>query len=73
MASHFVSLNRGQEGGLYSDYATGAATTGGDIELRCDDAKNLRRVDVIKALEAFERFVNNPQLWSPAGFIFSGG
>jgi hypothetical protein len=72
MASHFVSLNRGQQGSLYSDYVTGAATSGGDIELRLDDGKAYTKKDVILALEAFERFFNNAQLVGASGFVVTG-
>ena len=72
MASHFVSLNRGQEGELYSDFTTGVATSGQVVELRLDDASNFNRVDIEKALEAFERFFQNPQQWATAGFVLNG-
>jgi hypothetical protein len=72
MASHFVSLNRGLEGELYSDFTTGVATSGQVVELRLDDASNFNRVDIEKALEAFERFFQNPQQWAPAGFVLNG-
>jgi hypothetical protein len=72
MASHFVALNRGIEGELYSDFITGVAATGNVIELRLDDASNFNRVDVQKALDAFERFFQNPQQWATAGFVVNG-
>ena len=38
MASHYVSLNRGQEGSRYSDYVTGTSSAANvGIELRLDD------------------------------------
>jgi hypothetical protein len=39
MASHFVSLNRGQQGLTYSDFVTGTSSAANvGIELRLDDA-----------------------------------
>jgi hypothetical protein len=73
MASHFVSLNRGQEGTKYSDFVTGAASSGNvGIELRLDDAAGYTKVDVVKALEAFERFFENSQQVGASGFVVSG-
>lgn len=73
MADHFVSLNRGQEGSLYSDFVTGAASSGNvGIELRLGDSANYTKVDVIKALDAFQRFFENQQLVSAAGFVVTG-
>jgi hypothetical protein len=72
MASHFVGLNRGVEGSLYSDYQTGAVSTGAVFEVRLDDASGFTRRDMQIALDAIERFINNPQLWAPAGFILNG-
>ena len=71
MASHFVSLTRGEEGFQFNDFTTGAATSGQAIELRLDDASGFRRVEIIKAIEAFERFFENPALYNTAGFITS--
>ncbi len=72
MASHFLSLNRGQEGFNYSDFATGAATSGGDIELRLDDGKAYTKKDVVNALDAFKRFFENAQQVGASGFVVSG-
>ena len=72
MASHFVALNRGVEGSDYNDFITGVAATGNVIEVRLDDASGFRPVDVMKAMEAFERFFKNQQQWSTAGFIING-
>jgi hypothetical protein len=74
MADHFVSLNRGQEGFQYNDFVTGTASSANvGIELRLGDSANYRRVDVIKALDAFKRFFDNPALWNTAGFKLSDG
>lgn len=73
MPSHFVSLNRGQEGSVYVEFVTGAASSANvGIELRLDDAAAYSKLDVIKALEAFERFFENAQQVSAAGFVVSG-
>jgi hypothetical protein len=72
MPSHFVSLNRGLEGELYSDFTTGTASSAQVVELRLDDASNFTRVDIQKALDAFERFFQNPQQWATAGFVVNG-
>lgn len=72
MADHFVSLTRGQEGFQFNDFVTGAASSGAvGIELRLGDSAGYRRVDVIKALDAFERFFENPALYNTAGFVVS--
>jgi hypothetical protein len=73
MASHFVGLNRGQEGALYSDFTTGTSTGSTDVELRVDDGKNLTKKDVHNIIEAFERFFENNQQVSTAGFVLSDG
>jgi hypothetical protein len=72
MASHFVSLNRGEEGMDYNDFATGAASSGDNIELRLDDAAGYTKVDVIKALDAFKRFFENAQQVGASGFVVGG-
>ncbi len=76
MADHFVSLNRGQEGSLYSDFTTGAASSGTTfVELRVGDTAGANiptKVEIVKALEAFARFFENAQQVSAAGFVVSG-
>lgn len=73
MASHFVSLNRGVTGTKYSDFTTGTSSTGTDqIELRVLDGASLTKLDIIQALESFERFFENAQQVSAAGFDVSG-
>jgi hypothetical protein len=71
MASHFVSLTRGKEGFQFNDFTTGTSTSGQVFELRLDDASGYRRVEVIKQLDAFIRFFENPALYNTAGFITS--
>lgn len=70
MADHYVALNDGVEGFLYSDFLTGTASTAGtnQVELRVQDGTNLTRKDVQNILEAFERFFQNPQQLVAAGF-----
>jgi len=73
MASHYVSLARGEEGSLQSDYTTGTSSAATDLfEFRVLDGVTPTRVEVIKALEAFERFFSNPQQVSAAGFDVTG-
>ena len=76
MADHFVSLTRGLEGEKYSDFTTGAASSGTTfVELRVGDTSGANiptKVEIIKALEAFERFFSNAQQVSAAGFVVSG-
>jgi hypothetical protein len=72
MPSHFLSVNRGVEGTKYSDFTTGAASSGGDIELRLDDGRAYTKKDVLLALKAFERFFENAQQVGASGFVVSG-
>jgi hypothetical protein len=70
MADHFVGFSRGIEGTKYSDFTTGTSTTSGlSMELRVTDGA-VRRLDVIKFLEAAERFFSNQQHTTAAGFTF---
>ncbi len=74
MADHFVSINRGKEGLRYSDFTTNTtSTTGDDCELRVADAAKLTKNDIHNFLEAFERFFENAQQVSAAGFVISDG
>jgi hypothetical protein len=69
MADHFVSLNRAQEGFQFNDFVTGTASSANvGLELRLGDSAGYRRVDVIKQLDAFKRFFENPALYNTAGF-----
>lgn len=76
MADHFVSLTRGLEGMKYSDFTTGAASSGTTfVELRIGDTVSPNiptKVEIIKALEALERFFENAQQVSAAGFVING-
>ena len=59
MASHYVALQRGVEGSQYSDFVTGTSATTSLFELRILDGVTPKKVEVLKALEAFERFFND--------------
>lgn len=73
MADHFVSLKRGVEGTKYSDFTTGTASAATDLfELRILDGVTPTKTEVLKALEAFERFFENAQQVSAAGFDVKG-
>ena len=69
MADHFVSIARGVEGTKYSDFTTGTSSNAtAQFEFRVLDGVKPTSVEVFKALEAFERFFQNPQQASAAGF-----
>lgn len=73
MADHFVSLARGVEGTKYSDFTTGTSSSATDLfELRILDGVTPTKVEVLKALEAFERFFENQQQVVTAGFDVKG-
>jgi hypothetical protein len=58
MADHFISIQRGERGLIYSDFVHGTAPcAGSDIELRIRDGAGWTRKEVIAALAAFERFI----------------
>lgn len=60
MAQQYISINRGKEGFNSSDITAGTATVAGDdIELRFNDAASLTKLDITKALAAFERYVQS--------------
>lgn len=72
MASHYVSLARGVEGTKYSDFTTGTSSTAGDLfEFRVLDGVTPTKVEVLKAIEAFERFFQNAQQ-AGSGFDIKG-
>jgi hypothetical protein len=74
MADHYVAINQGITGEKYSDFLTGTASTAGtnQIELRVQDGAGLSKKEIILALKAYERFFNNAQQVSAAGFSVSG-
>lgn len=74
MADHYVSLNRGQEGFLYSDFVTGTTTTAAaHFEVRVKDGAHLTKKDVHNFIEAMERFFENAQQVSTTGFDVTDG
>lgn len=73
MASHYVSLARGVEGTKYSDFTTGTSSSASDLfEVRVLDGVTPTKVEVMKAMEAFERFFENQQQVVTAGFDIKG-
>lgn len=73
MASHYVSLTRGTEGSKYSDFTTGTSSAATDLfEFRILDGVTPKKVEVLKALEAIERFFENSQQVTTAGFDVAG-
>jgi hypothetical protein len=72
MASHYVSLARGVEGGGFSDFTTGTSATTDLFEFRVLDGVTPSRIEVLKALDAFERFFENPDQFSVASFDVGG-
>ena len=73
MADHFVALARGVEGTKYSDFTVGTSSSATSLfELRILDGVTPRKTEVLKAIEAFERFFNNQQQVVAAGFDVAG-
>jgi hypothetical protein len=73
VSSHYVSLPRGVEGEAYSDFNSGTSSTAGDLfEFRVLDGVTPDRIEVKKALKAFQRFFESPDLVSTAGFDVGG-
>jgi hypothetical protein len=58
MADHFISINRGESGLTYGNFAHSTVScAGADIELRIRDGAGWKRSEVLAALGAFERFI----------------
>jgi hypothetical protein len=73
MADHFVAVARGVEGSKYSDFTTGTSSASTALfEFRVLDGVTPKKVEVLKALEAIERFFENAQQVSAAGFDVAG-
>jgi hypothetical protein len=73
MASHYVSLARGEEGMKSSDFTTGTSSAATDLfEFRVLDGVTPTKVEVHKAIEAFERFFQNAGQVATAGFDVKG-
>lgn len=73
MADHFVAIARGVEGSKAVDFTTGTASAATALfELRILDGVTPKKVEVLKALKAFERFFENQQQVVAAGFDVAG-
>jgi len=73
MADHFVALARGVEGSKYSDFTVGTSSAATALfEVRILDGVTPSKVEVLKAMEAFERFFENTQQVVAAGFDIKG-
>lgn len=73
MASHYVAITRGLEGSRMSDFTTGTSSASTALfEFRVLDGVTPTRVEVIKALDAFERYFSNPQQVGADGFDVTG-
>jgi len=73
MADHFVAIARGVEGSKYSDFTVGTSSAATALfEFRVLDGVTPTKVEVFKALEAFERFFQNQQQVVAAGFDIKG-
>jgi hypothetical protein len=69
MASHYISLNRGQPGFAFSDYVYGTSSTPAQqIELHVLDGAGLRHINVIHILQAFKRIFENASQTATVGF-----
>jgi hypothetical protein len=73
MADHYVAVARGVEGTKYSDFTTGTSSAATALfEFRVLDGVTPKKVEVLKALEAIERFFENAQQVTTAGFDVAG-
>jgi hypothetical protein len=73
MSDHYVSLTRGTEGEKYVDFVTGTSSASTALfEFRVLDGVTPKKVEVIKALDAFKRFFENAQQVTTAGFDVAG-
>lgn len=73
MADHFVAIARGVEGTKFSDFTTGTSSAATALfELRILDGVTPKKVEVLKALKAFEMFFENQKQVVTAGFDVAG-
>jgi hypothetical protein len=73
MADHFVAVARGVEGMKASDFTVGTSSAATALfEFRVLDGVTPKKVEVLKALKAFERFFDNHQQVTAAGFDVAG-
>ena len=69
MASIFIGINRGVMDMNQNAITEGASTGATDFELRVDTGKGSSRLDIIRALEAFERYVSNGGMGLDGHFV----
>lgn len=73
MASHYVAITRGLDGFKMNDFTVGTSSAATALfELRVLDGVTPTRVEVIKALDAFERYFENAQQVGADGFDVTG-
>jgi len=73
MSSHYISFNRGVEGTKYADFTTGTSSTATNLfEFRILDRVTPRKVEVLKALKAFERYFEDAHMIVGSGFDIAG-
>jgi len=73
MARHYVSVARGLTGELYSDFTTGTTESATNLfSFSVLDGVTPTKVEVDLAVEAIERFFQNAQQVSAAGFDVMG-
>ena len=72
MASHYIALNRGQEGLTTTDFVLGAVSAGNaGLEVRLDDASGYRKIDFVRQLRQIARYMENAQNASVSGFVLT--
>jgi hypothetical protein len=73
MADHYISLARGVEGTKDSDFVIDTSSTATALfEFRVLDGVTPTKVEVLKALEGFERYFQNAQQAVASGFDIKG-
>jgi len=73
MADHYVAITRGLEGTKAVDFTTGTSSASTALfEFRVLDGVTPKKVEVLKALKAIERFFENQQQVVAAGFDVAG-
>jgi hypothetical protein len=73
MSDHYVILDRGESGFAYSDFATGTSDILTQLfSFRVHDGVTPTKVEVKKAIKAFQRFFENAQQVAASGFDVAG-
>lgn len=73
MADHYLILDRGEEGFNYSDFTVATSDILTQLfSFRIHDGVTPKKVEVLKALEAMERFFENAQQVGSSGFDVAG-